>query len=109
AFDIKSYGKPIGEGKDVAILKINAKDLPTISVDDTDGDGSAVSSAIQFAGYPGKADLGGFLDERSQLEATYSTGTISVSQKIMKNGAPVIQLNANLNPGNSGGPVLSES
>lgn len=108
-FDIKSYGKPIGEGKDVAILKINAKDLPVISVDDTDGDGSAVSSAIQFAGYPGKADLDGFLDEKSQLEATYSTGTISVSQKIMKNGAPVIQLNANLNPGNSGGPVLSEN
>lgn len=108
AFDIKSYGKPIGEGKDVAILKVNARDLPIVFVDETDGDGSAASSSIQFAGYPGKADLGGFLDEKSQREATYSSGTVSVSQKTMKNGAPVIQLNADLNPGNSGGPVLSE-
>jgi serine protease Do len=107
-FDIKSYGKPIGEGKDVAVIKINAKEFPTISIDDSDGDSGSSSTHIQFAGYPGKADLAGLLDEKSQLEATYSSGTVSVSQKTMKNGGPIIQLNANLNPGNSGGPVLSE-
>lgn len=105
-FDIKAYGKPIGEGKDVAILKINATNLPVIAIEDGEGEMSG-STHVQFAGYPGKADLEGLLDTKSQLEATFSEATVS-SQKVMRNGGPIIQLNGNLNPGNSGGPVLSE-
>jgi serine protease Do len=103
-FDIKSYGAPIGEGKDVAVVKIDARNLPVILIDESDH--TQTQDKVLIAGYPGKADLQGFLDEKSALVSTYMDGSIGARKTSDK--GPILQLNANLNPGNSGGPVLSK-
>ena len=103
-FDIKSYGAPIGEGKDVSVIKIDANNLPIIQIEESDA--SQTSEKVSIAGYPGKADLGGFLDDKSILVSTYTTGSIAARKTTEK--GPVLQLSANVNPGNSGGPVISK-
>ncbi|TGE33274.1 S1C family serine protease [Desulfosporosinus sp. Sb-LF] len=103
-FDIKSYGAPLGQGKDVAIIKIDAMNLPIIQIEESDA--SQTSDKVTIAGYPGKADLEGFLDDKSVLVSTYSTGSIAARKTTDK--GPVLQLSANVNPGNSGGPVISK-
>jgi len=102
-FFVRSYGKPMGEGKDVAILKIEGSNLPSVRVDEEDRVQTA--DKIVIAGYPGKADLGGYLDEESALVSTYTNGAIA-ARKNSENG-PLLQLDANVNPGNSGGPVFT--
>ncbi len=105
SFDIKTYGAPIGQGKDVAIIKIDAKNLPIVMVDDTDS--AKTADHIMVAGYPGAADLNGFLDDKSQLVSSYTSGTISAKKTSDK--GPVLQMDANINPGNSGGPVFNDA
>ncbi len=102
-FDIKTYGAPIGQGKDVAIIKIDAKNLPVILIDETDS--TKAPDHVIVAGYPGAADLRGFLDDKSQLVSSYTSGTIS-AKKTSENG-PILQMDASINPGNSGGPVFN--
>ncbi|MDP4126254.1 MAG: trypsin-like peptidase domain-containing protein [Bacillota bacterium] len=103
-FDIKSYGAPIGQGKDVAVIKIDAKNLPVILVDDTDE--IQTSEKVSIAGYPAKADLNGLADDNAILVSTYTSGTVAARKSTDK--GPVLQLSANVNPGNSGGPVMSK-
>ncbi|WP_425808105.1 S1C family serine protease [Desulfitobacterium sp. Sab5] len=103
-FDIKSYGAPIGEGKDIAVVKIDATNLPIVNIDESDK--AQTSDKLVIAGYPGKADLSGFLDNNSALVSTYTNGAIA-ARKSSENG-PILQLDANINPGNSGGPIFSK-
>lgn len=104
SFDIKSFGAPLGQGKDVAVIKVDTKNLPVLLIDDSDS--IATSDKIKVAGYPGQADLKGFLDQKSLLVSSYSDGSIA-AKKSSENG-PIIQIAASINPGNSGGPVLSQ-
>src|SRR5262249_259973 len=75
SYDIKSYGAPVGEGKDCAIIKISTKNAPTLPV----GDSARVQlqDHIFVIGYPGVADIQGVLDEKSQLEASITDGSVS--------------------------------
>ncbi|WCK53773.1 trypsin-like peptidase domain-containing protein [Aneurinibacillus sp. Ricciae_BoGa-3] len=65
------------------------------------------SDKANVAGYPGSADLKGFLDDKSLLVSSYSDASIT-AKKNSENG-PVIQLAGSFNPGNSGGPVFNEA
>lgn len=103
-FDIKSYGAPIGQGKDVAVIKIDATNLPIILIEESDT--IQTSDKVTIAGYPGNADLEGFLDDKSIYVSSYTTGSIAARKTSDK--GPVLQLSANVNPGNSGGPVISK-
>lgn len=103
-FDIKSYGAPIGQGKDVAVIKIDATNLPIIQIEESDT--IQTSDKVTCAGYPGKGDVEGFIDDKSILVSSYSSGSIAAKKTTDK--GPVLQLSANINPGNSGGPVFSK-
>ncbi|HJV44207.1 MAG TPA: trypsin-like peptidase domain-containing protein [Bacillota bacterium] len=103
-FDVKSFGAPIGEGKDVAVIKIDTNNLPVIQIDQNDS--IQTSDKVVIAGYPGKADLDGLADKDSALVSTYTNGAIAAKKSTEK--GPLLQLDANVNPGNSGGPVLSK-
>ena len=103
-YEIKSYGAPVGEGKDVAILKIEIKNAPTLRLGNSDQ--VEVGDQVWVIGYPAAADSG-VLDERSQLEPTTNDGKIS-AKKTATDGAPILQTNASATHGNSGGPVVSE-
>ena len=65
-YEIRAYGAPVGEGKDVAILKVDIKDAPNLVIGDS---GKVnVQDHLLAIGYPGAADLEGLLDDKSQLD-----------------------------------------
>ncbi|MFF2446596.1 S1C family serine protease [Neobacillus sp. NPDC058068] len=103
--EIKSYGAPINEGKDVAVVKIEGKNLPTIPLGDSDDIQN--QDNIWVSGYPaaGDSDL---LSPDSSLVSSMTAGQISATSKKTEQGSPVIQINAAATHGNSGGPVINE-
>lgn len=106
--EIKAFGVPIGEdisGKDVAILKVEGKNFPTL----TAGNSDSVKDAdkIYILGYPGAADVEGLFDKKSILESSTSEGAVQ-ARKNTAQGTPVIQIGGAANPGNSGGPVVNQ-
>jgi serine protease Do len=108
AGDIKAYSGPIGEGKDVAIVKIEATNLPTVKLGNSDN--VHIQEAITVIGYPGVAspvDLN-ILSNESIFIPTVTNGHISAVKSDYK-GTPVIQSDAAITHGNSGGPAFNDS
>jgi len=99
-------GAPAQEsGKDVAILKIDARNLPTIALGDSDR--VELGQPIHILGFPGVVLYHELLDKRSAVEASVTSGRVS-SLKRDARGAPVIQTDAAASWGNSGGPAINE-
>lgn len=107
AAEVIEAGDPIDmmedTGKDVAILKVNERNLPTVAVgDDTNlRDGEQVYAL----GYPAVATFGYEFDP-DKVSPTLTQGTIS-SLKTMKGGWKVIQTDASISDGSSGSPLLN--
>ncbi len=102
---IVTQGKPI-PGKDVAILKLQEKHVyPTIRI----GDDKAmrVGDAVYVLGYPAVATFNPVLSTETVSEATLTRGLVS-AKKNMKDGWEVLQIDAAITHGNSGGPVMNE-
>ncbi len=114
-FEIKKYSKSIGqaamekggEGKDIAILKIEAKNLPTVKLGDSD---KVKLQELVFAfGYPGAGDLQGLMDLKSRFtEVSITRGTVSAVKADFR-GLPIIQSDVAISWGNSGGPSVNEN
>ncbi|MEK6299878.1 MAG: trypsin-like peptidase domain-containing protein [Acidobacteriota bacterium] len=106
-FEIKAFGAPIGQGKDVSIIKIEVKNAPVLKFGDSDK--VQLQDHISVFGYPAAADTeeGGALSKESFLEASITDGRIS-ARKNSSDGAPVLQVSAPATHGNSGGPVLND-
>lgn len=94
-------------GKDVAILKIETgEELPTLKLS---GDElPQVGEQLFVYGYPGPATNNDFVSYESAIEPTLTTGIVSALKKSI-GGWPVIQMDANINHGSSGGPVCNEN
>lgn len=103
-FDIKAYGAPVGEGKDVCIIKVETKNAPVLKLGDSDH--MRLQDHVTVIGYPAAADTE-MLDERSALEASITDGKVS-ARKATAEGAPVLQISAPATHGNSGGPVVND-
>ncbi|MDR6121547.1 serine protease Do [Bacillus sp. SLBN-46] len=103
--EVKSYGAPINEGKDVAVLKIEGKNLPTLPLGNSDNIQN--QDNIWVIGYPAAADSD-LLSPDSSLVSSMNAGQISATSKKTDQGSPVIQINAAATHGNSGGPVINE-
>jgi serine protease Do len=102
---IVTQGKPI-PGKDVAILKLQEDHIyPTIRM----GDDKAmrVGDAVFVLGYPAVATFNPVLSAETVSEATLTRGLVS-AKKNMKDGWEVLQIDAAITHGNSGGPVMNE-
>lgn len=104
-FEIKSYGAPVGEGKDVAIIKIEIKNAPILKLGNSDK--IQLQDHITVLGYPAAADTG-LLNQKSFAEASITDGKVS-ARKNAQDGAPVLQISAPATHGNSGGPVLNDA
>ena len=97
--------EPERSGKDVAIIKIDAHDLPTIRL-------AASSTMLKLGeqifviGYPGVVLNHDFLSRKSQLEASITVGRVS-GFKIDVTNRRVIQTDASITWGNSGGPAFN--
>ncbi|MBS1666196.1 MAG: trypsin-like peptidase domain-containing protein [Bacteroidetes bacterium] len=99
-------GQPM-PGMDVAILKIETKDsLPVLKV--ADDQLPKVGEQLFVYGYPGPVTNNDFVSAESAIEPTLTTGIVSAIKKSV-NGWPVIQMDANINHGSSGGPVCNSN
>ena len=104
--EIVEVGDPIDmmeeTGKDVAVLKVNDNNLPTVAVgDDSDlQDGEQVIAL----GYPAISTFDPGFD-LTNITPTLTQGTIS-AQKTMEGGWKVIQTDADISSGSSGSPLL---
>jgi serine protease Do len=99
--EIKAYSEPVTEGgKDIAIIKIDGRNLPTVALGNSDG--VSVGDQITVIGYPGKANI----SDESSLVATVTNGRISAIKKEDFKGTPVLQSEATIDHGNSGGPAF---
>lgn len=103
--EIKSYGAPTGEGKDVAVIKIEKNNLPSIILGDSEK--IQLQDSIWVFGYPAAADSK-LLSKESILVVSITDGKVSATDKKSTQGAPVLQINAAATHGNSGGPVINE-
>lgn len=103
-FEIKAFGAPVGEGKDVSIIKIEIKNAPVLKVGESDK--VQLQDHVTVYGYPAAADTA-VLDQKSQLEASITDGKVS-AKKNSSDGAPILQISAPATHGNSGGPVLND-
>ena len=92
-------------GKDVAILKINATNLPTVKL----GDDKSVRDGEQVValGYPGAATFNPLLKETEEnIKPSLTSGAVS-GRKTMAGGWEVIQTDVSTTQGNSGGPLFN--
>jgi S1-C subfamily serine protease len=103
--EIAAAGTPI-PGKDVAVLKVERKDLPTVPL----GDDSQVSPGdkVYVLGYPAAATFHPLLSTQSQIEPTLTSGTVS-ARKSLPGGWSAIQMDAPITHGSSGGPVFDSN
>lgn len=102
--DVKKYGVPYpGIGKDVALIKIdlgNNPPLPVLPIGSSDK--VKPGDTVYVVGYPGAADL-----NETDITPTVTSGIVSAFKKITSGDYRVIQIDAAVSPGNSGGPVLN--
>jgi len=103
--EVKSYGAPVNQGKDVAVLKVEGKHLPTLPLGDSDNVQN--QDDIWVIGYPAAAESN-YLSPDSSLVSSMNAGHVSATSKKTEQGSPVIQIDAAATHGNSGGPVINK-
>jgi S1-C subfamily serine protease len=104
--EIKAYSDPIDAGgKDVAIIKIDATNLPTIRLGDSDA--VHVQEPMTVIGYPAAASQLSMVSLESSFNPTITNGHVSAIKTDFK-GTRVIQSDAVINHGNSGGPAFND-
>ncbi|MBS1659692.1 MAG: trypsin-like peptidase domain-containing protein [Bacteroidetes bacterium] len=93
-------------GKDIAILKIKTEEeMPTLALTSTGL--PKVGEPLFVYGYPGPVTNNDFVSSASAIEPTLTTGIVSAIKKSV-GGWPIVQMDANINHGSSGGPVCNE-
>jgi len=98
-------GQPM-PGKDIAVLKIETKEeMPVLTV--ADEHLPQVGQQLFVYGYPGPVTNNDFVAAESAIEPTLTTGIVSAVKKSV-GGWPLIQMDANINHGSSGGPVCND-
>jgi S1-C subfamily serine protease len=104
---IRKVGQPT-PGKDVAILKIDGTDLPTVPLAASiQAGGIRAGANLYILGYPGEVALFPSFSKSGRVQPSLTAGRVS-GIKDMAEGWQVIQTDAAINPGNSGGPALND-
>lgn len=102
--ELKKVGEPYPQlGKDVAIIKLDRPEaLPTVTL----GEFSQLKqgSKVYVLGYPVIADL----NESGLTKPTFTSGIVSAFKKSSQGDYDVIQIDASISGGNSGGPAVNE-
>ena len=93
-------------GKDIAILKIQVPaEMPMLTL--SPAELPQVGQQLYVFGYPGPVTNNDFVSAESAIEPTLTTGIVSAIKKSV-GGWPLIQMDANINHGSSGGPVCND-
>jgi len=96
-------GPPRG-GRDVAVLKVAAAGLPVVRLGDSDQ--VRVGDPVLILGFPGVVLQHELLSRATRTEASVTSGEISALRKDAE-GHPVLQTDAAVSWGNSGGPMVN--
>src|SRR5262245_14645484 len=106
---VAKYSPPVaGEemsGQDLALLRLEAADMPTLSLGDSMA--AKIGDRMHILGFPGVVLTHELLNASSKVEASITNGAIS-GFKQDKAGQPVIQTDAPAAWGNSGGPAVDD-
>lgn len=104
--DLRKMGEPI-PGKDIAVLKMDKTNLPTVTLgDDTQ---LRTGDRVYAMGYPAVATLSEALNIAQAIqEPTLTQGMLS-AKKEMAGGWSILQTDAAIHGGNSGGPLFNEA
>jgi serine protease Do len=111
-FTIERFSPELAQhGTDLALLRVNHKNLPVLMLGDSDS--TRVGESIWSVGYPAVASstddvIGGWLSSDSDLEATFNPGIITAIKHNVAN-TPVFQSNVAIYRGNSGGPAVNRA
>jgi serine protease Do len=98
-------GQPM-PGKDIAILKMDGDStLPTLTI--AQDELPKVGEQLFVYGFPGPVTNNNYVSTESAIEPTLTTGIVSAIKNSVA-GWPLIQMDANINRGSSGGPVCDE-
>lgn len=91
---------------DVALLKIEGKGFPVVRL----GSLSDINQgeALTVIGFPGNAEYNGITDD-SKLVPTATNGVVSALRGTNGDGRRIVQSDAKIGHGNSGGPALDQS
>lgn len=94
---------------DVAIIKVNGSNFPALPLGKMED--VPVGSEILVVGYPGVV-MGSnslLLDTSANTQPTFTRGVVSSFKQAKGNKKNLIQTDASINHGNSGGPAVSSS
>jgi serine protease Do len=95
-------------GKDLAVIKISGyNNLPMVTLGDSDVMG--IGDKVIVIGYPGVAGSSGLyvLSTESDYVPTVTSGIVSARKKL-PDGSDILQMDAAIYHGNSGGPAFNE-
>jgi len=101
-FEVVVSGNQDDSGRDVAIIKVNIKNAPSLLL--ADSEQVQLKQDITAVGYPGVGDI----PEENGVgynQPSFTDGKVSAQKYI--NGALVLQVSAPITHGNSGGPVIN--
>jgi serine protease Do len=101
----KDGGKPDPPMLDAAIIKIEAHDLPTVQLSPSIAQTVFLGEQLVIVGFPGVVVWHDFLSKKSRAEATVTFGRVSAF-RLDVNERWIIQTDAPISWGNSGGPVF---
>src|SRR5262244_204855 len=107
---VAKYIPPVtGEGmsgRDLALLKLEAADMPALMLGDSSN--TKIGDKIHILGFPGVVLSHELLNTSAKVEASVTNGAISGFKQDIAN-QPVIQVDAPAAWGNSGGPAVGSS
>jgi S1-C subfamily serine protease len=106
--EVKKYSPPVVgaemSGRDLALLKIDATDLPVLPLGDSRN--AQIGDPVHILGFPGVVLSHELLNQSAKVEASVTNGAISgFKQDVADNS--VIQTDAPAAWGNSGGPAVN--
>jgi S1-C subfamily serine protease len=107
---VAKYSPPVaGEamsGRDLALLRLEAADMPALSLGDSSN--TRIGDRIHILGFPGVVLSHELLNASAKVEASVTNGAISGFKQDIAN-QPVLQVDAPAAWGNSGGPAVGSS
>lgn len=94
------------KASDIAVLKVEGQNYPSVSI----GDANQLNqgSELSIIGYPGAANNNGLVDSTHSL-ATLTSGKVSSLKKAAGSDNDLIETDATIGHGNSGGPAFNEA
>jgi S1-C subfamily serine protease len=110
--EVVKVGRANG-GKDVAILKMDGSNLPTLRLASSlNSSGVRTGSDIHILGFPGGVGQFAAFTLRSKIEPSLTSGRMSALRDMGDAGSDkfqVVETDATVNHGNSGGPSMDET